>query len=78
MQPLKEAFSLRISKRAFSVYNEDGTFRADFKLYDSDYVATEKQILWLGAILSTPCIANGVIYLGDSNGCFYALRVSVP
>jgi len=38
--------------------------------------ASEKKILDLGSILSTPCIANGMIYLGDSNGCFYALRIS--
>jgi len=32
---------------------------------------------YLGSILSTPCIANGMIYLGDSKGYFYAVRVSV-
>ena len=76
---IREVFQTDGSKRNYhSVYNEDGTFRADFKLYGNDYVASEKQILGLGSILSTPCIANGMIYLGDSNGCFYALRLSVP
>jgi len=75
---IREVFQTDGSKLNYhSVYNEDGTFRADFKLYDNDYVASEKRILGLGSILSTPCIANGMIYLGDSNGGFYAVRVGV-
>ena len=58
--------------------NDDGTFRDDFKLYGDNLAASERQIPALGSILSTPCIANGIIYMSDSNESFYALRLITP
>lgn len=76
---IREVFQTDGSKHHYHrVYNDDGTFRDDFKLYGNDLAASERQILALGSILSTPCIVNGIIYVGDSNGCFYALRLTAP
>ena len=37
--------------------------------------ASEKKILELGAILSTPLIEQGIAYFGDANGVIYALQL---
>ena len=57
------------------VYNEKDEFRTDFKLYGKDFKASEKKILDLGAILSTPIIDSGVIYFADANGYIYAYKL---
>lgn len=76
---IRKVFQTDGSKHIYHrVYNDDGTFRDDFKLYGDDIAASEKQILALGSILSTPRIVNGIIYVGDSNESFYALRLITP
>ena len=76
---IREVFQTDGSKYNYHrVYNDDGTFRDDFKLYGDNLAASERQILALGSILSTPCIANGIIYMSDSNESFYALRLITP
>lgn len=76
---IREVFQTDGSKHHYHrVYNDDGTFRDDFKLYGDNLAASEKQILALGSILSTPRIVNGIIYVGDSNESFYALRLITP
>ena len=76
---IRKVFQTDGSKHIYHrVYNDDGTFRGDFKLYGNDLAASERQILALGSILSTPCIVNGIIYVGDSNESFYALRLITP
>lgn len=57
----------------YSVYNKDDKFRDDFQLYGNNYLDSEKRILALGSILSTPMIDGHNMYFGDSNGYFYAL-----
>jgi outer membrane protein assembly factor BamB len=57
------------------IYKENDTFRDDFKLYGTDTEESEKRILELGSILSTPVINEGIIYFGDSNGFLYAIRL---
>ena len=36
---------------------------------------SEKTILELGAILSTPIVDKGIIYFGDANGLIYAYKL---
>ena len=57
------------------IYKENDVFRDDFVLYGTDTEKSEKRILELGSILSTPVINEGIIYFGDSNGFFYAIRL---
>jgi outer membrane protein assembly factor BamB len=59
----------------FRIYEENDVFRDDFVLYGTDTEKSEKRILELGSILSTPVINDGNIYFGDSNGFFYAIRL---
>ncbi len=55
------------------VYNKEGQFKEGFELYGTDYLGTEKLILSLGFILSTPAVENNIIYFGSSDGNFYAV-----
>ncbi|NOU59893.1 PQQ-binding-like beta-propeller repeat protein [Marinifilum caeruleilacunae] len=75
-QKLEEVFQTHGSKKNYrKVYNEKDEFRSDFKLYGEDIIGSEKTILGLGAILSTPIIENGIVYFGDANGVFYAYKL---
>lgn len=56
------------------VYNKNDEFKAGFELYGKDIEASEKKILSLGAIASTPLINNGIIYFADTNGIIYAYQ----
>lgn len=58
-----------------TVYNDKDVFKDDFKLYGSNMDQSEKNILALGAILSSPHIENNTLYFGDANGYFYAIRL---
>jgi outer membrane protein assembly factor BamB len=62
-------------KTYYLVYNEKDEFKSDFEIYGQDLNASEKKILDLGAILSTPIIDKGIIYFGDSNGYIYAYKL---
>ena len=59
----------------YTVFKDNDEFRDDFQLYGPDTNETEKKILKLGAILTTPLIDNEIIYFGDANGIFYALQL---
>jgi eukaryotic-like serine/threonine-protein kinase len=73
---LELVFQTRGSKNNYyQVYNEKDEFRTDFELYGKDSKASEKKILDLGGILSTPIIDKGIIYFGDTNGIFYAYQL---
>lgn len=73
---LEEVFQTHGSKKNYHlVYNELDEFKAGFELYGKDLKASEKQILDLGAILSTPIVDNGMIYFGDSNGYIYGYKL---
>jgi outer membrane protein assembly factor BamB len=73
---IKWAFQTEKSKQNYStIYTNDGHFNKDFELYGKDYIATEAKIHELGSILSTPVIAEEVIYFGSSDGYFYAVKL---
>ena len=58
------------------VYCQD-SFNAGFEFYGKDLKASEKNILDLGAIRSTPLIDNGIVYFGGANGTIYAIRLII-
>lgn len=62
-------------KNYYNIYKKDDSFKEGFELYGNDGVASERKILELGAILSTPAIDNGITYFGDANGLVYAVRL---
>lgn len=73
---LEQVFQTHGSKRNYHlVYNENDDFRADFEIYGKDMQGSEKTILELGAILSTPIVDKGIIYFGDANGLIYAYKL---
>jgi len=73
---IEQTFQTFGSKKNYSnIFNENDDFRDDFQLYGSTTDQSEKKILKLGAILTSPLIDNGIIYFGDSNGIFYALQL---
>jgi outer membrane protein assembly factor BamB len=59
----------------YSIYNNNDEFRNDFSLYDKNHFASEKQILALGSILSSPLVEDYKVFFGDANGYFYALSI---
>lgn len=69
-------FQTESSKINFNlVYDNAGHFREDFQLYGSDANKSESTILSLGSILSTPVIADNIIYFGSADGNIYAVRL---
>jgi len=73
---LEPIFQTHGSKKNYhTVYNEKDEFKADFELYGEDLETSEKKILDLGAILSTPIVDSGIIYFADANGFIYAYRL---
>ena len=64
------------SKQRYStLYNQNDEFRSDFELYGKETKQSEKKILSLGSILSDPKVEGNIIYFGDANGNFYAIRI---
>jgi outer membrane protein assembly factor BamB len=63
-------------KNYSSIYKTDDTFRDDFQLYGKDMHKNENTILSLGSILSTPVINHDILYFGDANGKFYAVKLN--
>ncbi|ANQ49556.1 PQQ-binding-like beta-propeller repeat protein [Flammeovirga sp. MY04] len=73
---LKEIFQTYGSRDNYhSVFNKKEHFKSDFELYGQDLEGSEKKILNLGSILSTPVVDHGIVYFGDSNGYIYALKL---
>jgi hypothetical protein len=73
---IEQTFQTTGSKKNYhTVFKENDHFRDDFQLYGTNTTETEKQILELGSILTTPLIDNDIIYFGDANGVFYALQL---
>ncbi|MFA7390360.1 MAG: PQQ-binding-like beta-propeller repeat protein [Proteiniphilum sp.] len=74
---IESIFQTHGSKKNYhEVYTENDVFKPDFILYGTDTKGSEKKIMNLGAILSTPFIDGGLAYFGDSNGVVYALRLN--
>lgn len=63
-------------KNYYNIYNENDAFKEDFEIYGNNAENSEKKILELGAILSTPAIENGIVYFGDANGIIYAVKIN--
>ena len=73
---VKQIFQTHGSKsNYYSVYDENDQFKEGFEVYGNDIAGSEKKILELGAILTTPLVDHGIVYFGDSNGSFYALKL---
>lgn len=73
---IEQIFQTYGSKSNYNdIYSENDEFKASFKLYGKDTEASERKILSLGAILSTPIINNGIVYFADANGIIYALQL---
>lgn len=69
-------FQTEGSKQNYSsVYADNDEFRKDFTTYGEKYVEAEKKLHTLGSILSTPTIADGIIYFGSSDGNIYAVSI---
>jgi len=66
------------NKRNYStVYDSTGHFRKDFNMYGNDSTTkiAEQKIMNLGAILSTPVIKEGILYVGSADGNLYAVKI---
>lgn len=72
---VKSTFQTEESKNAYdSMFDTADKLRKDVNLYGPDYIKVEKHLLSLGSILSTPLTENQLLYFGDANGIFYALK----
>jgi len=60
------------------VFDNNGQFLPDFKLYGEEYKKSEEMILNLGSILSTPLFDDGFIYFGSSDGGVYSIKWLKP
>lgn len=68
-------FQTEESKKYYTqLFDENDKIRKDIDPDGSNYLEVEKRILALGAILSTPVVEKDLVYFGDSNGFFYALK----
>ncbi len=73
---LEEVFQTHGSiKNYYTVFNNKDEFKTGFELYGKDVIVSEKKILNLGAILSTPIVDEGIIFFGDANGYVYACKI---
>ncbi|WP_316821087.1 PQQ-binding-like beta-propeller repeat protein [Pedobacter gandavensis] len=69
------SFQTEESKKNYAqLFDENDKIRKDIDPDGSKYLEVEKRILALGAILSTPVVEKDLVYFGDSNGFFYALK----
>jgi outer membrane protein assembly factor BamB len=76
-QKVAWTFETENSKKKGAIYTKaDGTPNDEAAFSDffyDDMVAGVQQMMSVGAILSTPVIANGTIYVGSADGNVYAL-----
>lgn len=73
---LKWKYQTEASKMNYStVYKSDGHFVEGFELYGNNVMETERKILKLGSILSTPVIENDIIYFGSTDGVLYTVKI---
>lgn len=75
---IRSTFQTGQSKQNYAlVYDSTDHIRKDFDMYGDNYLSAESQILSLGSILSGPVAEGGMLYFGDANGYFYALKMPV-
>lgn len=74
---IEQVFQTYGSKKNYHlVYNDNDDFQTNFELYGKDIKGSEKAILELGAILSTPLVDDkGIVYFADTNGVIYAYKL---
>lgn len=72
---INATFQTEESKKYYTaLFDEKDAVRKDIDPDGKNYLEVEKRILALGAILSTPIVEKDLVYFGDSNGYFYALK----
>ena len=72
----KWEFQTKGSKENYaSIFDASGNFINSFQLYGKDMKQTERMILDLGAILSTPVISQNTLYFGSADGNVYAVNL---
>lgn len=70
-------FQTSASKQNYmKLFKSETEFVDGIELYGSNSKQIERQILDLGAILSTPVVEDRVMYFGDANGYLYALPLN--
>lgn len=73
---VEQIFQTKGSKKNYySVFDENDSFKPGFEIYGKDTEASEKKILDLGAIHSSPLVDNEIVYFGDANGIIYAVQL---
>ncbi|WP_316840210.1 PQQ-binding-like beta-propeller repeat protein [Pedobacter gandavensis] len=72
---IKASFQTEESKKHYAdLFDKEDKIRKDIDPDGKNYLEVEKRILALGAILSTPVVEKDLVYFGDSNGFFYAVK----
>lgn len=72
---INASFQTEESKKYYTaLFDDKDKVKKDIDPDGKNYLEVEKRILALGAILSTPTIEHDLLYFGDSNGFFYALK----
>jgi outer membrane protein assembly factor BamB len=73
---VNSTFQTPESKKSYAgLFDANDHLRKDVDLYGNEYLLTEKKILALGSIVSSPVADNNMLYFGDTNGYFYALKL---
>lgn len=73
---VKWEFQTNGSKKNYAtIFDESGNYREGFQLYGKDLEQSERMILDLGAILSTPVISQNTLYFGSADGNLYAVKL---
>lgn len=75
---IKWEFQTEASKQNWhTMFDETGHFKKGFELYGDDtHIAnSEKTIMNLGSILSTPVVEQNIVYFGSTDGYLYALKM---
>ncbi|WP_316749721.1 PQQ-binding-like beta-propeller repeat protein [Pedobacter gandavensis] len=69
------SFQTEESKKHYAaLFDENDKVRKDIDPDGKNYLEVEKRILALGAILASPKVDQDLLYFGDANGFFYALK----
>jgi outer membrane protein assembly factor BamB len=63
-------------KNYSNVYDITGEIRKDVEMYGDNYKQGELKILSLGSFMATPLLHDGILYMGASDGNFYAINLN--
>jgi len=74
---INQAFQSEGSRQNYlTVYDSTGEFRKDFSVYgttEEESKSAENKIMSLGSMGATPLLQNGILYIGSTDGYFYAV-----